>query len=92
MMPLHPVSHIGIENLYMTQPMPGFEPSDGEYIVLYHSPKILTALVTAVNNYGNMAPESAMHGIVFRVAENCWVRNIRTFMTGESHEMVASSR
>ena len=23
-----------------------------------------------------------MHGIVFRFAQNCWVRNIRTFMTG----------
>lgn len=37
----------------------------------------------AVHNYGNLAPESAMHGIVFRFAQHCWVRNIRTFMTGE---------
>ena len=25
-----PVHHIGIENLYMTQPMAGFDPSQGE--------------------------------------------------------------
>lgn len=38
--------------------------------------------VLAVHNYGNLAPESAMHGIVLRFAQNCWVRNVRTFMTG----------
>ena len=38
--------------------------------------------ILAVHNYGNLAPESAMHGIVLRFAQNCWVRNVRTFMTG----------
>jgi hypothetical protein len=41
----------------------------------------------ALHNYGNLAPEYAMHGIVFKWAANCWVRNIRTFMTG-SHPIV----
>ncbi|TFK31443.1 hypothetical protein BDQ12DRAFT_694133 [Crucibulum laeve] len=59
-----PVHHVGIENLYMTQPMPMLSVDD------------------ATANYGNMAPESAMHGIVFRYARDSWVRNIRTFMTG----------
>ncbi|EJD48700.1 hypothetical protein AURDEDRAFT_162155 [Auricularia subglabra TFB-10046 SS5] len=44
-----PVHHVGIENLYITQPMDGLNPAD------------------AVDNYGNMAPEAAMHGIVFRM-------------------------
>ncbi|KAF8597456.1 hypothetical protein BDV93DRAFT_513317 [Ceratobasidium sp. AG-I] len=37
---------------------------------------------SAQRNYGNLAPEQAMHGIVFRYARDSWVRNIQTFMTG----------
>ncbi|CAE6443714.1 unnamed protein product [Rhizoctonia solani] len=37
---------------------------------------------SATRNYGNLAPEQAMHGIVFRYARDSWVRNIQTFMTG----------
>ncbi|KAG8713614.1 hypothetical protein FRC11_011611, partial [Ceratobasidium sp. 423] len=37
---------------------------------------------SAMRNYGNLAPEQAMHGIVFRFARDSWVRNIQTFMTG----------
>jgi hypothetical protein len=41
-------------------------------------------------NYGNLAPEYAMHGIVFKWAANCWVRNIHTYMTG-SHPIVTEA-
>ncbi|WP_233439682.1 right-handed parallel beta-helix repeat-containing protein [Lentzea atacamensis] len=41
----------------------------------------------AVNNYGNMAPADAMHGIVFKWAANSWVKGIRAEMTG-SHPIV----
>ncbi|PPQ63552.1 hypothetical protein CVT24_004782 [Panaeolus cyanescens] len=62
--PIQAAHHIGIEDLYMTQPMPGLSAEQ------------------AAGDYGNLAPESAMHGIVFRFAKHCWVKNIRTFMTG----------
>ncbi|PPQ63549.1 hypothetical protein CVT24_004779 [Panaeolus cyanescens] len=72
-MPIHlSAHHIGIEDLYMTQPMPGLSAAE------------------AAQNYGNMAPESAMHGIVFRYAKHCWVRNVRTFMTG-SHPIATEA-
>lgn len=41
----------------------------------------------AVHDYGNLAPEYAMHGIVFKWAADSWVRDISTFMTG-SHPIV----
>jgi len=41
-------------------------------------------------NYGNLAPEYAMHGIVFKWAANCWVRNIHTYMIG-SHPIVTEA-
>lgn len=76
------VRNVGIENLYMTQSMPGMNPEDGMCDIWPHSVIILKMLFAAVHNYGNLAPESAMHGIVFRFAQHCWVRNVRTFMTG----------
>ncbi|MFE7834928.1 hypothetical protein ACFU53_02295 [Streptomyces sp. NPDC057474] len=41
----------------------------------------------AVNNYGNMAPAYAMHGIVFKWALNSYVRGVRADMVG-SHPIV----
>ncbi|WP_370942132.1 cellulose binding domain-containing protein [Amycolatopsis sp. cg5] len=41
----------------------------------------------ANNNYGNMAPNAEMHGIVFKWAANSWVRGVRADMTG-SHPIV----
>ncbi|KAJ7117093.1 hypothetical protein C8R44DRAFT_708379 [Mycena epipterygia] len=67
-----PVHHVGIENLYITQPMPSL------------------LVANATDNYGNMAPEAAMHGIVFRYARDSWVRNIRTYMTG-SHPIATEA-
>ncbi|TFK31285.1 hypothetical protein BDQ12DRAFT_729689 [Crucibulum laeve] len=48
------------------------------------------SVADANKNYGNMAPESAMHGIVFRYARDSWVRNIQTFMTG-SHPIATEA-
>ncbi|CAE6436657.1 unnamed protein product [Rhizoctonia solani] len=45
---------------------------------------------SATRNYGNLAPEQAMHGIVFRFARDSWVRNIQTFMTG-SHPIATEA-
>ncbi|CAE6484998.1 unnamed protein product [Rhizoctonia solani] len=45
---------------------------------------------SATRNYGNLAPEQAMHGIVFRYARDSWVRNIQTFMTG-SHPIATEA-
>ncbi|KAJ7145549.1 hypothetical protein C8R44DRAFT_863422 [Mycena epipterygia] len=36
------------------------------------------SVADATDNYGNMAPEAAMHGIVFRYARDSWFRNIKT--------------
>ncbi|MBJ6761267.1 cellulose binding domain-containing protein [Myxococcaceae bacterium JPH2] len=41
----------------------------------------------ALHNYGNLAPAYAMNGLVFKWAVDCWVRGIRTEMTG-SHPIV----
>ncbi|MET9592062.1 hypothetical protein ABZY45_14040 [Streptomyces sp. NPDC006516] len=41
----------------------------------------------AVHNYGNLAPEYAMHGIVFKWARDSWVRGVRADMVG-SHPVV----
>ncbi|KAG8693360.1 hypothetical protein FRC08_009171 [Ceratobasidium sp. 394] len=44
----------------------------------------------AQRNYGNLAPEQSIHGIVFRFARDCWVRGIQTFMTG-SHPIATEA-
>ncbi|WP_459246789.1 ribosome-inactivating family protein [Streptomyces youssoufiensis] len=41
----------------------------------------------AKHNYGNLAPESAMHGLVFKWAADSWARGVRAEMTG-SHPIV----
>ncbi|WP_225440011.1 hypothetical protein [Amycolatopsis eburnea] len=41
----------------------------------------------ADDNYGNMAPDAEMHGIVFKWAVNAWVRGVRADLTG-SHPIV----
>ena len=45
-MPPTSVHHIGIENLYMTQPMPGLDPSQGEYPIT--RPGMLDSLMVVV--------------------------------------------
>ncbi|MFE4976392.1 hypothetical protein ACFRAR_30345 [Kitasatospora sp. NPDC056651] len=41
----------------------------------------------ATHDYGNLAPDAAVHGIVVKWAANSWVRGIRGEMTG-SHPVV----
>ncbi|GLZ79431.1 hypothetical protein Afil01_42380 [Actinorhabdospora filicis] len=41
----------------------------------------------AAHNYGNMDPAHAMNGIVLKWVADCWVRGVRTEMTG-SHPLV----
>jgi hypothetical protein len=77
--PLRVVRSVGFEHLYLTLPLAGLPSLEGgayDYDV-----------ADATGNYGNMAPEYAHHGFVFKWAVDCWVRNVRTFMTG-SHPVV----
>ncbi|MFC8540955.1 RICIN domain-containing protein [Streptomyces sp. NPDC057244] len=41
----------------------------------------------ARNNYGNLAPAAALHGLVFKWAADSWARNVNSEMTG-SHPIV----
>lgn len=77
--PLKVVEGVGFENFSFTQDLSGMPKlGGGDYD--------LTA-AQAVHNYGNMAPEYAMHGIVFKWAANDWVRGVKATMTG-SHPIV----
>lgn len=67
----------------MTHEIDGLAPESGKYDVIGCGLVRLTRYkLIAERNYGNLAPEQAMHGIVFRYARDSWVRNIQTFMTG----------
>ncbi len=77
--PLEIVQGVGFENFAFTQDMAGLPMLDGS---TFHG-----SADDAVNNYGNMAPEYAMHGIVFKWAANSWARGLKATMTG-SHPIV----
>ncbi|MER5631788.1 RICIN domain-containing protein [Streptomyces nitrosporeus] len=80
--PLKAVEGVGFENFAFTQDMSGLpKPGGGTYQ--------LTA-DQAEHNYGNLAPEYAMHGIVFKWAANSWARGLDARMTG-SHPIVTES-
>ncbi|KAJ7130871.1 hypothetical protein C8R46DRAFT_1048762 [Mycena filopes] len=85
-----PVHHVGIENLYITQPMPSLLVANGAKHSIPKSFVLLIHFCPATNNYGNMAPAQAMHGIVFRYARDSWIQNIRTYMTG-SHPIATEA-
>ncbi|MEU5777260.1 GDSL-type esterase/lipase family protein [Streptomyces venezuelae] len=73
------ITDVGFENFSFTEDINGLPKlRGGTYQV---SP------ADAVHNYGNMAPEYAMHGIVFKWAADSWVRGVRADMTG-SHPVV----
>ncbi|WP_083933120.1 discoidin domain-containing protein [Kribbella catacumbae] len=80
--PLKPVVGVGIEDLTITQDMAGLPKLSGGTYNLNKA--------DAVHNYGNMAPEYQMHGIVLKWAINTWVRRVGTEMTG-SHPIVTES-
>ncbi|MEV0440472.1 GDSL-type esterase/lipase family protein [Streptomyces spectabilis] len=76
---LKTITDVGFEDFSFTQDIDGLPRLDGgTYRV---SP------AQAVHNYGNMAPEYAMHGIVFKWASDSWVRGVRGDMVG-SHPVV----
>ncbi|WP_204028054.1 RICIN domain-containing protein [Sinosporangium siamense] len=77
--PLKAVEGVGFENFAMTQDMTGLPKLGGGTYALSPS--------DAVNNYGNMAPEYAMHGILFKWAANSWARGLNATMVG-SHPIV----
>ncbi len=77
--PLKMVKGVGFENFVLTMELNGL-PKLGGGTYSY-------TVDQATGNYGNMAPEYAMHGLVFKWAVDCWVRNVSTFMTG-SHPLV----
>ncbi|MEV0188806.1 endonuclease/exonuclease/phosphatase family protein [Kitasatospora purpeofusca] len=77
--PLKVVQGVGFENFAFTQDMTGLPKLGGGS----YSP----TPAQAVHNYGNMAPEYAMHGIVFKWAANDWARGLKAEMTG-SHPIV----
>ncbi len=77
--PLKVVEGVGFENFSYGQELNGMPKLvGGTYSV---SPQ------DAVQNYGNIAPEYAMHGIEFKWAVNCWARGLDASMTG-SHPVV----
>ncbi|MDQ1073076.1 hypothetical protein QFZ32_008516 [Streptomyces canus] len=78
--PLKVVEGVGFENFAFTQDMNGL-PKIGGQETYSLTPE------QAKNNYGNMAPEYAMHGIVFKWAANSWARGLKATMTG-SHPIV----
>ena len=77
--PLRAVEGVGFENFAFSQEMSGLPKLRGG--VYNPSP------TDAVHNYGNLAPEYAMHGIAFKWAANSWARGLAGTMTG-SHPIV----
>ncbi|ROQ26493.1 ricin-type beta-trefoil lectin protein [Streptomyces sp. PanSC19] len=77
--PLKVVQGVGFEDFAFTQDMNGLPKLGGGTYQLTPD--------EAVHNYGNIAPEYAMHGIVFKWAANDWVRGLKAEMTG-SHPIV----
>ncbi len=77
--PLKVVEGVGFEDFAFTQDMTGLPRLGGGSYDLTPA--------QAVHNYGNMAPEYAMHGIVFKWAANDWARGLKAEMTG-SHPIV----
>ncbi|MEU6602881.1 endonuclease/exonuclease/phosphatase family protein, partial [Streptomyces flaveolus] len=80
--PLKIVEGVGFEDFSFTQDMTGLPKLDGDTYLLTPD--------QAVHNYGNMAPEYAMHGIVFKWAANSWARRLNATMTG-SHPIVTEN-
>ncbi|WP_329040357.1 hypothetical protein OHT61_21045 [Streptomyces sp. NBC_00178] len=80
--PLNVVEGVGFENFAFTQDMNGVPKLGGGTYQL--TPE------QAVHNYGNIAPEYAMHGIVYKWAANSWARGLKATMTG-SHPIVTEN-
>jgi len=82
LMPVTAVVGVGFESLSISMELAGLPKiSGGTYSY---------TAADAVHNYGNLAPEYALHGIVFKWAVDCWTRDVRTDMTG-SHPIVSEN-
>ncbi len=77
--PLKMITDVGFEDFSFTEDINGLPKLGGGTYQLDPA--------KAVHNYGNMAPEYAMHGIVFKWASDSWVRGVRADMSG-SHPVV----
>ncbi|WP_130347901.1 hypothetical protein [Herbihabitans rhizosphaerae] len=75
-----PVIGVGFESFSFTQDMKGLPKAGGGSYDDLTPEKVR-------NDYGNFAPEYAMHGIVFKWAADGFVRNMKIEMTG-SHPVV----
>jgi hypothetical protein len=77
--PLKMVRGVGFSNFTTELPLTGLPKLGG-------GAHTATA-ADAIHNYGNIAPEYAMHGIIFKWAADSFVRNVKLSMTG-SHPIV----
>ncbi|TBL44454.1 hypothetical protein EYA84_01740 [Verrucosispora sp. SN26_14.1] len=77
--PLRVVEGVGFENFAFSQELLDMPKHGGG--------RYTTPPGDAVHNYGNLAPEYAMHGLAFKWAANSWVRGLTGTMTG-SHPVV----
>ncbi|WP_380283543.1 GDSL-type esterase/lipase family protein [Kitasatospora purpeofusca] len=84
--PLKMITDVGFEDFTYTQQLDKMPKNGGG---AYQADPNCTAQGPncPVHNYGNLAPEYSMHGIVFKWAANSWVRGVRGEMTG-SHPVV----
>ncbi len=80
--PLKAVQGVGFEDFSLKQDIMGLPDLSGRTYGLSPS--------DAVHNYGNLAPEYALHGIVFKWAANCWVKGVHTSMSG-SHPIATEA-
>jgi Ribosome inactivating protein len=78
--PLTVIEGVGFEDFSLVQDMSGLPALNGSSYFLQP--------FDAVQNYGNLAPEYAMHGIEFKWVVNSWARRLQMSMTG-SHPIVS---
>ncbi|HEY9409858.1 MAG TPA: hypothetical protein VIP77_09805 [Jiangellaceae bacterium] len=74
-----PVLGVGLEGFYFTLDLTGLPKLDGGEHDLDPA--------AAVHEYGNLAPEYALHGVVFKWAADSWMRDTVGYMAG-SHPVV----
>ncbi|WP_240981620.1 MULTISPECIES: endonuclease/exonuclease/phosphatase family protein [unclassified Streptomyces] len=84
--PLKMITDVGFEDFSFTQKLDGM-PKLGGGTYKADRECATAETVCPTHNYGNIAPEYAMHGIVFKWAADSWVRGVRGEMVG-SHPVV----
>lgn len=77
--PLVVVEGVGFEDFYLTYDLEGLPRPEGGTVAV--------TAADAEHEYGNLVPEFALHGIVFKWAAHSWVRNVQVEMAG-SHPIV----